>query len=333
MEKLISIVVPIYNTAKYLPKCIESLINQSYKNIEIILVDDGSTDECGNICDEYKRKDNRIKVFHKKNEGVSAARNDGILMATGEYITFVDSDDSITYDYCERMLETMIKNTAQIVICSLFLFKEGENIQIKEKELKVERFNSEEAILNLFKKRYFNGAGGKMFCKYLFDDIKFPVGRIYEDAAVMYKLYRAANFVVETNQEYYLYLKQREGSITTVKYDYVRQNNDYLLVTERYDYLIREFPNINQEITSSYIRDIIKVTQSSYLTKDETLMNSKLLTELQEILYEMMGKVDKNVLNKILNTYELASLYLFLHDKELYAKLLNELYETRYNIK
>ena len=117
MEELISVVVPVYNVEKYIDKCINSIINQTYKNLEIILVDDGSPDNCGNICDEYAKKDNRIIVIHKENGGVSSARNIGIKNAKGKWITFVDSDDWIENDYVEKLSKIGIQNKAEVVLC------------------------------------------------------------------------------------------------------------------------------------------------------------------------------------------------------------------------
>lgn len=109
IKNKISIVVPCYNVEQYLPMCIDSIINQTYKNLEILLVDDGSPDRCGEICDEYAKKDDRIKVFHKKNSGLAAARNTGQDAATGFAMMFVDSDDWLEPDCCEKALQAMLK--------------------------------------------------------------------------------------------------------------------------------------------------------------------------------------------------------------------------------
>ena len=114
---LISVIIPVYNVEKYLNKCIDSILAQTYKNIEIIIIDDGSTDNCGKICDEYALSDNRIKVIHKSNSGVSAARNDGIEISSGDYIVFVDSDDYVTVDYVECLYNGLLENDADMAVC------------------------------------------------------------------------------------------------------------------------------------------------------------------------------------------------------------------------
>jgi len=332
MNELISIIIPIYNSEKYLPKCIESLRTQSYRNIEIILVNDGSTDGCAEICDEYQKKDDRIKVYHKKNEGVAAARNDGLDLAKGKYITFVDSDDFVSVDYCEKLLITLQRNEAQIAICRIHDFKENDEIIMKDTEYMEDKFNSEETISNLIiVERYYNCMGGKLFLRDLFDNVRFPVGRVYEDAATMYKLYKDSNFIVVLNQEYYFYLRQREGSITTSVYGEKNQKDDYLLISEKYKYLKENFPQIKELVVAGYIRDIMNVVQSSYLSEIENLLDTEVLRTLEKDLIKLIQEVDKNILEKVLNVYKTTCLYLYLQNKKMYAQNIKELYRTRHD--
>ena len=118
MKSLVSVIVPIYKVEKYLNKCVDSIINQSYKNLEIILVDDGSPDKCGEICDKYAEKDSRVKVIHKENGGLSDARNAGIDIAKGDYLLFVDSDDWITSNICEVLIKNANDNLSDIIACN-----------------------------------------------------------------------------------------------------------------------------------------------------------------------------------------------------------------------
>ena len=130
-KNLVSIIVPIFKVEKYLKRCIDSILNQTYRNIEIILIDDGSPDNCGKIADEYALKDKRIKVIHKENKGVSQARNDGIKLSKGEYIAFVDSDDYVEKNFIEILYDNALKNNADVSICNYFL--ENENRKIRKK--------------------------------------------------------------------------------------------------------------------------------------------------------------------------------------------------------
>lgn len=126
MNPLISVIVPIYNVEKYLARCVDSIVNQTYKNLEIILVDDGSPDRCPKMCDDYAEKDSRIKVVHKKNGGLSDARNAGMAVATGEYISFIDSDDYVSDDFFECLLDVMNKENSDIAECSVVkLYEDG----------------------------------------------------------------------------------------------------------------------------------------------------------------------------------------------------------------
>ncbi len=163
MKDLITVVVPVYKVEKYIDRCVTSIINQTYKNLQIILVDDGSPDNCGKICDEYAKKDNRIEVIHKENGGLSDARNAGINIAKGKYIAFVDSDDYVANDYIEYMYKILKKENAKISICELQIvwkntkIEEKTNLQEnkeieknrKIKENEVQKLTSKQALENL----------------------------------------------------------------------------------------------------------------------------------------------------------------------------------------
>lgn len=218
MERdLISIIVPVYNVQEYLKNCINSILNQSYKNIEIILVDDGSTDESSSICDLYVKKDNRIKVIHKENGGLSDARNVGIKSARGKYITFVDSDDYLDENYVKALYILITENNSDIA-CSRMKKTDSLNDKIINKNEKINIYNSIDAIKEiLYQRNIDNSAPSKLFKKDLFENILFPVGYAFEDLDTMYKLFLQANKIVSTTNNYYLYY-QRQGSILhTVK--------------------------------------------------------------------------------------------------------------------
>lgn len=148
----VSIIVPVYNVEKYVERCIESIIKQSYKNLEIILIDDGSKDNSGKICDEYAQKDNRIKVIHKKNGGLSDARNTGLNIADGEYICFIDSDDYIHKDLVKDNLEKLIQQKADMICFNRFVIN-GEKI-IEKPQLYNENMTTYDVISGIWKKNY-----------------------------------------------------------------------------------------------------------------------------------------------------------------------------------
>lgn len=230
MKPLISIIVPVYNVARYLNRCIDSLINQEYENIQIVLVDDGSTDGSSQICDEYKEKDGRITVIHQPYAGVSDARNKGIKASEGEYILFLDSDDEAMPNYASKLYETLISNDLDIAQCCLIRVKNGEYVNKGEVKEGVQIFNGIEMQMKIFERnRYFSMClCGKLFKKELFDGLEFPVGRINEDESLIYLLmYRAKRIGIIDD---YLYLYHyNSDSITEKKYNIHRLDSFYML--------------------------------------------------------------------------------------------------------
>lgn len=210
-EALISIIVPVYNVEKYLEECIESIIHQTYKNLEIILVDDGATDHSGKMCDEFAKKDNRIKVIHKENGGLSDARNAGIEIATGEYIQFVDSDDCLNPKMCEILYEEIKQTNAEISLCSYYVWTNDEKntSATYTREIYTPEQALQEFLLDQKVKAY---AWNKMFKKSLFDTIRFPVKRVFEDQLTIPILFAMASKIALNNIPLYYY-RQREGSI------------------------------------------------------------------------------------------------------------------------
>lgn len=213
---LVSIIVPVYNVERYIHRAIDSIISQSYKNLEIILVDDGSLDNCPHICDEYALKDNRIKVIHKKNGGLSDARNVGIDIINGEYITFVDSDDYIATNAIERLIQEIRVQNTDALCCSYYLIdSNGEIYDCRkcEKNFKYTGTDAAKLLINdLFP---YNFAWAKLYKKKLFEGIRFPVGRLYEDIATIYKVISKADSVYCMTDCLYYYERGREGNITS----------------------------------------------------------------------------------------------------------------------
>lgn len=213
MKPILSVIVPVYNVEQYLHKCVESILNQTFKNIELILIDDGSTDISSQICDEYKEKDRRVCVYHKKNGGLSDARNYGIDHTNGEYIAFVDSDDWIDIGMYEAMMNAIVDNDADIVVCGhrvVTLDGQIEETVVFDKPILMSGKDATKEILRDESMPSF--AWNKIYRKSLFKDIKFPKGRIYEDTAVIYRCFNMAKSVYVLNKVYYNYLR-RPGSI------------------------------------------------------------------------------------------------------------------------
>ena len=219
MEKpLISVIVPVYNVEKYIKECLNSIIKQTYKKLQIILIDDGSTDNSGEICDSYQAKDDRINVIHKENGGLSDARNKGLEIAEGDYLAFVDSDDFIAEDYVEYLLRILEKYNADVSVCSKQNFNAGEVIKKKEEEAEVIVYTGIAAMESLlYQKNIENSAWGKLYKASLFKDIFYPVGKLYEDLGTTYKVLYKAEKVIWSSEKKYFY-RQRYDSIMKKKF-------------------------------------------------------------------------------------------------------------------
>ena len=189
MRDLISVIIPIYKVEKYLCRCVDSVLAQTYTNMEIILVDDGSPDNCPVMCDEYARQDSRVKVIHQENAGLSGARNAGIDMAQGQWLAFVDSDDYLAADFLEQLYQACVDTDSSLSVCR-WEYVRGETIpEHGTGETRV--YTGREMLANLYVPdgAYFVVAWNKLYRKELFEDIRYPLGRIHEDEATTYRIY------------------------------------------------------------------------------------------------------------------------------------------------
>ena len=214
MEKLISVIIPVYNVEEYLPYCIDSIIQQTYRNLEILLIDDGSTDCSGSICEKYALSDKRIKVVHKENGGLSDARNKGLDICNGDYVSFVDADDYVGNDYIERLYSAICDSHAEIAVCDTYKFyDEGKLLNtIPQKGSKLLFSNIEALEDALYRRNLTFYANGKLYKKELFREIRFPYDRLFEDLYTTYKVIYQANLVIYLPFSIYFY-RQRTGSI------------------------------------------------------------------------------------------------------------------------
>lgn len=241
-KKLISIIIPVYNAEKYLDNCLETLVDQTYPHIEIILVDDGSPDRSPEICDKFAAQDARIKVIHKANEGVSAARNCGILASKGNYIMFVDSDDWVELNFVEVMLNTLIQYDADIVNCQYIL--ENKNYKKFDSYIKYDNFmkNNYESIKILNEDSIVtNHLWRNIFKRKLFKNIKFPVGKNYEDICVMHDLFFNSDKIVFIGNTLYHYFSNECSIVHTKSFSNYKDAIDALLV--RAEFLEKNMPD------------------------------------------------------------------------------------------
>ena len=216
MKPLLTVVIPVYNVEKYLKRCIESILIQEWKNYDILLVDDGSTDNSPQICDDYAKAYDFISVIHKKNGGLSAARNTGISHAEGEYVYFLDSDDWIEPNTFSDLAEVIESDQYDIISFNREFVKSEADI-IKSDSKQSKRLTGKEALVEMFSYGFITGfANDKIYRKALFtkNNIQFPVGKYYEDLGTNYKLFLAAKKIYATNQKYYHYLIDNPDAIT-----------------------------------------------------------------------------------------------------------------------
>ncbi len=220
MDPLVSVVIPVYNVEPYLHECVTSVVEQTYTNIEIILVDDGSTDSSGTLCDEFALSDSRICVFHKKNGGLSDARNYGIRRSHGSLISFIDSDDYVSPDYIMHLYQALVRGKTDIATTSICIFREGEPLKEHKRDTaEFHVYDACEALEDMLYMRHLEpNAFPKIYKKELFDTIQYPVGKLYEDIATTTKLIDKAGKIAYLDEKDYYY-RIRPNSIQTASFN------------------------------------------------------------------------------------------------------------------
>lgn len=232
-EPLVSVIIPVYNVENYLGRCVKSIVNQTYTNLEILLVDDGSTDNSGEICEQLAKTDNRIQVIHKMNGGLSDARNAALDIMQGEWVTFVDSDDWVSQDYVNCMLDMVLKNKAQIAVTLYKNVTEVKEARINQKERTVKILNNREGVKDLLYQRCFTtSAHCKMYDVTLWDKIRFPKGKLYEDVNTIYYVFKSADKITFKDRIVYFYFHRQDSIVrknfSIQKMDYVENSREVL---------------------------------------------------------------------------------------------------------
>lgn len=240
----ISIIIPIYNVEEYLPQCLESVIRQTYPDLEIILVNDGSTDSCAAICEAYAQKDSRIQVIHKKNGGLSDARNAGLRMATGDFISFVDSDDVLDLHFCQKLLSALLENKADIAECRFIAFEQEDELKnwSSVHPGKTEVFRTDKALELLMHEHFKQVVWNKLYRKEVIAGLEFPVGKINEDEFWTYQVFSHAQKILRIQEVLYFY-RQQESSIMGRRYSISRLDGLQAL-EERIGFIKIHFPHL-----------------------------------------------------------------------------------------
>ena len=227
--ELISVIIPVYNVERYLPRCLESVVGQTYRELEILVVDDGSTDSCGRLCDQWAARDTRIRVIHKPNGGLSDARNAALDVMNGQYVAMVDSDDSLEPDAIATLHRLLVDHRADVAVGGWREVWDDDSHAAAPTPAaadgSVRTYTRHEALQAIFYQHHLtHSAWGRLYRAALFDGLRYPVGRLYEDLAVAYPLYSRANAVVQTAKPLYNYLQRPTSILGTFK----RQRTDVL---------------------------------------------------------------------------------------------------------
>lgn len=312
---IISIIVPVHNVEKYVERTIRSILRQTFEDFELILVDDGSTDNSGTICDKYLGKDERVKVIHKENEGVSSARNVGIDAAEGEYIGFVDADDCIAGDMYEMLYSDIIENNADIAICGICNYFEDGRRSRQSDINGFWKFNNVQALKEVFEDRLFSvNPVNKLYRKDLFDDLRYPVGRIAEDAFLTPILMIRAKKVVYNYRPKYIYI-HREDSITTSSFK--KSDFDVVDAYKKHLEIVRKFyPKLESQAMFRHLWSYMYVLDKMIMSND--LSHNDEYNEVVSILRKNTFKI---ITNKHFSIKRKVASLVLLFSPSLYAKL------------
>lgn len=303
MEEKISIIVPIYNVEVFFRRCINSLLKQTYKNLEIILIDDESPDNCGKIADAYAKMDDRIKVIHQKNAGVCAARNVGLEIATGDYIGFVDPDDWVTPDMFEYLYTNAKKYDSAITCCRYYRVIPKKKIY-SNSDGKLYIYNTEEAITELVSRFTIRSIfWNKLFKKEIFDKLRFPEGMIYEGTYLVHKLFELTDKIIFLPDAKYYYYKYNESYVNTVT---VKNQCDFVYAhLSRYNDLYEKFPKIKKVLLENVVKNALKLVNVCSERKNEIKENEEYLKTISNFIKEnykdisMLEKVNKITMKKL----------------------------------
>lgn len=316
----LSIVVPVYKVERFLDKCIESILAQTFTDFELILVDDGSPDNCGKMCDEWAAKDNRIKVIHKKNGGLSDARNTGIDVAQGDYIGLVDSDDYIKPDMFEVLVGNLEKYKADISMCG-YADVYANRVRKDNLDRKVYEWDQEEAIYQILLGKLLSvHAVVKLYKHSLFENVRYPVGKISEDAYIIMDILKQIKKAVFTPYSAYYYVHRGE-SINTSKFKEIDLTR--IEAHEKNYYFIKKnYPVMEKLAFSRYLGAVGFVAHKIAMTPEEPL---------DRIKKDLFKKLERNLITIYKSEYfslkRKVSLTVLIMSRSAYRNLMRSLYK------
>ena len=320
-QPLISVIIPVYNVEKYLSQCVESILAQTYRNLEILLIDDGSPDNCPSLCDEYKQRDERIRVVHKQNGGLADARNCGLDIANGNYISFVDSDDWIEETTYEEMMAFVSQFDADIVCCAASRVRGEEEVELcfsyyETGTVLSGREVTKEILLDKIGSQVVKG----LYQKKCWDQVRFPIGRLYEDIPTTYKAFSSADKVAFLNKPFYKYRVNEESISHTAKP--IKPYHIYLGFKSHYECAVESFPEIIEECRANAAHYAIS-TYFHYCAGEMEL--APFVDDVCEFLNRNKGKVKYSMMMKSRRN----ALKLYYFSKPLFALFCKILHITK----
>lgn len=319
-KPLISVIVPVYKVEKYLPYCMDSLFNQEYENLEIILVDDGSPDNCPALCDEYAAKDSRVRVIHKENGGLASARNAGLDCCKGDYIAFLDSDDFIEPETYSEMMAFSQKEGLDIVCCEISRVQKGKEIEryrfYDTGTVKSGREITGEVLLDKIGSQVVKG----LYKKMCWENVRFPLGMLYEDIPTTFKAFAKAKKVGFIAEPYYLYRENDTGISLTPKP--IKPYHQFLGFKEHYDYSVKEYPEVMEKCLAKAAMYAISTCFHYYSERSEVLL--PYVKETEDFLYEHKEQIKKCKFRKSRK----MALSAFYFSKPLFKALCRIFYKT-----
>lgn len=293
-SNLISIIIPVYNVEKYIDECLSSVLNQNYNNIEIILVNDGSTDRSREICERYLDIDDRVILINKNNGGLSDARNIGINASHGNWVTFVDSDDTIAQNYCDVLLSIALGNKSDVVIGECMKTPEEQKFEcltaIDVDFRKIKKYDSYESLVKYYYRSLPGYACGMLINQRMIDDLRFPVGHCFEDAYFVPRLLQRANNVSYCQMPLYFY-RQRRGSIVNSNFSYRTLDQYYMTAA-----IPKELVNITQEMREA-VNSKIFISGLDMLRK-APFKNTQFQHEISKIKHSLLEPASITKLDK-----------------------------------
>lgn len=325
---LITVIVPVYKAEAYLEKCVNSIRNQTYKNLEIILVDDGSPDNCGVMCDQYASEDSRIKVFHKENGGQSSARNLGLDNMTGDYVGFVDSDDWIEPNMYERLYELMCISGAQISVCGLQCDYLNSQVVYTNKYYPkckdIEVFSKIDALKELTKaEKITNSPCDKLFSRFIFNNIRMRVGTIFEDFEIMPQCVEKADVVAYDPTPLYHYVMTKESTIRgTFQARHFIEGDVSRGIVEFYK---DRYPQILDYALAKHLQICLNIIAASMVSNEFDSARNILIDEIKDIKF-------LRIIKYLDSKYKIKYL-LFRININLYAFCVNKYYKAKKHLK